>query len=97
MKGYIIKEVSTATADNPLFKGETQVWYYGINEEFWKEHTGEKAWLNDYKAKQSCYKRRWQAEKQMRKYQKDLERFWNHTFEIVEVDCQEGTENEIVA
>ena len=86
-KGYIIEETLKAKDNNLLFAGETQVWHFGTNEKFWRVKDGEE-WWDDYKSKESCYKRRRQAEKQMQKYQEETnEPYWDSFYRVVEIEC----------
>ena len=93
MKKYIIKEVETATEQNPNFKGDTQIWYHGKNisrkiSSSWEE--GDR--FHNYYIKKYGYSRKIDAYKALYQWkdfaaQEDREGFWKHTsVEIVEVE-----------
>lgn len=86
-KGYIIEETAIAKEEHPTRAGEKHVWHFGTNEKFWRVKDGEE-WWDDYKSKESCYKQRWQAEKQMQKYQEETnEPYWDFFYRVVEIEC----------
>ena len=93
MKRYIIKAVSTATADNPSFAGEVHTWWIGKGD----KHLGlkvdnAKTWheefdlLNRWNIKDFGYARKCDAVRNYSYRNPENTKFWTTEVEVVEFE-----------
>lgn len=87
---YLVKEISTATAENPNFAGQTSIYYFGKGERILaKEGThgtdynfNHIDWMiNEYGYSRLCDAKRAYAYKNP-----ENSKFWTSTVEIVEIE-----------
>lgn len=76
MTYYFVKEIATATDDNPSFKGETKTYYVGkggwlVYNPFWEQDRG--------------WKRRRFAERYIEEECKSKEKYWTNKYEVIEI------------
>lgn len=91
MKGYFVKSIATATADNKNFAGETQIHYIGKGT--WVYDADSNLWVeNGWSGKRWAKKFIEDDEKWQTELVKEFgyPKYWNYEYEIIEVEFVDG-------